>query len=269
MSNNETVSTKERAKLNPRQTKGVLLASLALTAALLPACTANAKSAEVKPTTKIEQKATATQPSAETSDTQAEKVPTVAELEISADLSPEDQAKAIVERINSLLTAGMDQETYNRWDTDFMSGKIPENTEWLEDFVQQYTEKYYTALFGENYANNPDIKNYIDRVTLKSEDHLDRFLSTTTKEGTGLEGRDIYKYEMSFDRVDARGNDLFIYIYEKDNTSTTNLGQTKAYEKEGSINLHNMISCSTETVKGTDGKDIIRITKISVAPLLN
>ena len=195
----------------------------------------------------------------------AETVPTVESLEISADGTHEQIAKIINERLNDILTLGMNNETYNQWRTDFMNGVVGANVDtWSINYIDKNTEVYFKALCGSD-LSDPFIAQLVQHFKDLAANHLDRYLRTTLANKANAD-KAVYKYKSTYDSLISYSAPYIINFYtikdhETDNNHETSLAGSTW---DGpSLDKYTTTRYETKIVVRADGKKKLYITNMS------
>ncbi|WP_353852928.1 hypothetical protein [Dehalobacter restrictus] len=195
----------------------------------------------------------------------AETIPTVESLEILDDGNYVKIAKTIAERLNTILTIGMNNETYNKWNTDFMNMvKGSDVDTWSINYTAKNTEIYFKALCGPD-LSAPNIAQFVQHFNALAASHLDRYLSTTTddtyKTHKGVGGYPVFQYQCKYEDLVSYQNGNYIFkVRETDNNHETNLANG-TWDRPSS-DIHTVITCNTKTVIDNNGKRTLYITDI-------
>jgi hypothetical protein len=267
-------SRPERKKLTSKQKIALAAAALTLAAGVTGGAIVHALSQDQRPTAEAPANPNSATPAVAATETapasQVETlpaVPSVENLEISAEQKPEQIASTIVDRIGTMLTTGLTYGVYEQWNTDFMEGGTETApTTWSENYTAPYVDAYFTALCGPDYQSNPNVAAFIKQETAMTTGHLDTYLRTMTddepKTGLGVDGYPPYQYSFAYEKLlSAEDGTYVVDIHEMDNTHETSLSNTGGDKPSGDD--HVILTCGTETAKDADGTSVVRVTSFS------
>ncbi len=197
--------------------------------------------------------------------TNPETVPTVASLEIPSNLTPEQTARTIVDRMNTLENTGMNLETYKLYHSEFMKGKV--DSKWEANYIAPYLDAYFTALCGPDYKSNTNLEWFVKQYSAMALTHMQYYDMTMEEDypqtGKGTGGLAVYQYSETFGKLIFSDSDtLTIGTHEVDNALKTNLPNTPNKIDPNREN-YGIMTYKFKTVTGASGQDVLRITGVS------